>query len=112
MGPGPHLARESDAAGALQREGLLRHRRLPAPCPGAPGEDRTRRAAVSIPGERDWGIRAPLSQSQGSRLGPGRAAQHGRAEVRAAEDSRSAAEGRDLLDVSRPERSSPAEGYP
>src|SRR5260370_11177417 len=87
------MARESDAAGALQREGLLRHHRDTAQWGVAPGEDRTRRAAVSIPGKRNRGIRAPLSQPQGSRVGPGRAAQHGRAEVRAAEDSRSATEG-------------------
>src|SRR6266516_1700301 len=110
MGSRPHVAGEGDAPALVQRQDLLRHHRLPAPRRDAAREDRTRRAAVSVPGRRDRGIRTPLPEPQGNRLGPGRAAQHGRAEIRAAQDSRSPGGGRDVAGRLSPRALEPRRG--
>ncbi len=88
VGSGSDLAGEGHPPAVVQRQDLLRHHRVAAPRPNAARQDRAHRAAVPVPRDRNRRVRTPLSESQGSRVGPGGAAEHGGAEVRAAEDSR------------------------
>ena len=78
--------REDPPHPAVQRQGLLRpHRRARAAgCLGR--RDHPRRAALPLPRRRPAGRARPVSEHRVVRLGPGGAAQHGRAQVRAAQD--------------------------
>src|SRR4029077_2070615 len=96
----------------VQRQDLLRYHRFTPPHGDAARQDRARRAALSVPGGGDRRIRAPLSEPEGSRVGPGRAAEHGRAEVRDAEDSRGVAPGRRAAGRLAPRALEPGGGLP
>src|SRR5256884_217624 len=77
-------ASRRDAAGAVQRQGLLRPAAVAAARVGGARRDRPRRAAVPVPRGRARGADQALSQNHGDRLGAGGAPQHGAAEVHAA----------------------------
>ncbi len=68
------------AAGAVQRQGVLRHGRPRAARGGRIGGDRPRRAPLPLRQGPDSRADHRLSQPEGDRLGPGGAAEHGRLE--------------------------------
>ena len=74
---------------------------------------RARRAPLPIPDRRSPAGHRALFEDRIVRVGAGGAAQHGRSEVRAAADpAPGPVSAFPLGDISRPERSRPAEGYP
>ena len=63
---------------ALQRQGLLRHRRARGAADAADGRRRTARAAVPVPGRGGRGAHRLVPALAGDRVGAGGAAEHGR----------------------------------